>query len=97
MRGGGIGATLEAFPIPLGSTDILFNWLNAEAFGRPPPKCPIAAEPAPRANEAAGVARTTNNAKPTFTEVFDMAKLHDDSLERRMREADVVSPIRRHH
>jgi hypothetical protein len=97
MRGGGIGATLEAFPIPLGSTDILFNWPNAEAFGRPPPKCPIAAEPAPRANEAAGVAKITNNAKPTFTEVFDMAKLHDNSLERRTREADVASPIRRHH
>jgi hypothetical protein len=80
MRGGGIGASLEAFPMPLGSVDILFNWPNAEAFGRPPPKCPAAAEPAPRANKAAGVARTTNNAKPTFSDVFDMAKLHDDSL-----------------
>ena len=27
MRGGGIGASLEAFPIPLGSTDILSNAL----------------------------------------------------------------------
>jgi hypothetical protein len=84
MRGGGIGATFLAFPIPLGSTNILFNAPNAAAFGRPPPKCPVAAEPAPCANEAAGEAKTTKNAKATFTEVLDMGKLHYDSLERRM-------------
>ena len=78
MRGGAIGATLEAFPIPLGSTNISSAPIVA-AFGRPPPKCPIAAEPPPRpppppprANEAAGVAKTMNNAIATFTEVFDM-------------------------
>jgi hypothetical protein len=76
MRGGGIGATLEAFPIPLGSTDILLNAPISEAFGRPPPKCPVAAGPPPRANEAAVVAKTMNNAIVTFTEVFDMGKLH---------------------
>ena len=37
MRGGGIGATLEAFPVPLGSSDILSNMLIAAASGRPPP------------------------------------------------------------
>ena len=74
MRGGGIGATFLAFPIPLGSTNILFNAPNAAAFGRPPPKCPVAAEPAPCANEAAGEAKTTKNAKATFTEVLDMGE-----------------------
>jgi hypothetical protein len=43
-----------------------------------PPKCPVAAEPAPCANEAAGEAKTTKNAKATFTEVLDMGKLHYD-------------------
>ena len=81
MRGGGIGATLDAFPIPLGSTDILSNAPSVAAFARTPPKCPVAAEPAPRpppprANEAAGMAKTMNNAIATFTEVFDMGKLH---------------------
>ena len=78
MLGGASGATLEAFPIPLGSTNISSAPIVA-AFGRPPPKCPIAAEPPPRpppppprANEAAGVAKTMNNAIATFTEVFDM-------------------------
>ena len=71
MRGGGIGATFLAFPIPLGSTNVLFNAPNAAAFGRPPPKCPAAAEPA---NEAAGEAKTTKNAKATFTEVLDMGE-----------------------
>ena len=82
MRGGGIGATLEAFPIPLGSTNIPFNWPNAAAFGRSPPRCPVAAELPPRANEAVGEAKTTKNTKATFTEVFDTEKLHQDSLER---------------
>jgi hypothetical protein len=92
MRGGGIGATLDAFPIPLGLADILSNAPSKAAFGRPPPKCPVAAEPPPRpppprANEAAGVAKTINNAIATFTEVFDMGGRFPmmNSLERRMR------------
>ena len=80
MRGGGIGATLEAFPIPLGSADILPNAPSSAAFGRPPtvpaaadPECPAAAEPPPpRANEAAEVAKTRNNAMANFVVVFDM-------------------------
>jgi hypothetical protein len=68
MRGGGIGTTFLAFPIPLGSTNVLFNAPSAAAFGRPPPKCPVAAE---LANEGAGEAKTTKNAKATFTEVLD--------------------------
>jgi hypothetical protein len=35
---------------------------------------PVAAEPVCWANEAAGTAKTTKNAKATFTEVFDMGK-----------------------
>jgi len=79
MFGGGGGATLEAFPIPLGSTNISSAPIVA-AFGRLPPKCPIAAEPAcpppcpPRANEAAGGVKTMNNAKAIFTEVLDMGE-----------------------
>ena len=83
MRGGAIGATLEAFALPLGSTDMLSNALVLAAFDRAPPtppECPIPAEPPPppRANEAAGVAKTMNNAIATFTftEVFDMRRLH---------------------
>jgi hypothetical protein len=79
MRGGGIGATLEAFPIPLGSVDILPNAPSSAAFGRPSvptaadPECPTAAEPPPpRANEAAVVAKTRNNAMANFVVVFDM-------------------------
>jgi hypothetical protein len=79
MRGGAIGATLEAFPIPLGSTDMLSNALILAAFDRAaptPPECPIPAEPPARANEAAGKAKSTKRTKATFTEVFDMGKLH---------------------
>jgi len=43
MRGGGNGAALEAFPTPLGSTDILFNARNAPAFGPLTPTCPVVA------------------------------------------------------
>ena len=78
MRGGGGAATLAALPTPLGSTDILLKaLLSAPAFGRPPPGFPVAAEPPPgapppRANEAAGVAKTMNNAIANFVVVFDM-------------------------
>ena len=79
MRGGGIGATLEAFPIPLGSTDIFSNAPRVAAFGRAPPtppECPIPAEPPPRANDAVGKTKTMKKTKAIFTEVFDMGKLH---------------------
>jgi len=77
MRGGGGAATLEAFPIPLGSTATLFI---PPAFAGPGAipligTFPAAAEPAFRPNcayEAAGVAKTTKNAKAIFTEVFGM-------------------------
>ena len=80
MRGGGGAATLAALPTPLGSV-LLNALLSAPAFGRPPPRFPVAGEPPPgapppRANEAAGMAKTMNNAIATFTEVFDMGKLH---------------------
>jgi hypothetical protein len=74
MRGGGIGATLEAFPIPLGSTNISSAPIVA-ALSRLAPECPVAAEPGwppPLANEAAGGVKTMNNAIATFTEVLDM-------------------------
>src|SRR5258705_7141751 len=66
MRGGGGAATLAALPTPLGS--VLLNApLSAPAFARPPPRFPVAVAPPPgapplRANEAAGMARTMNNA-----------------------------------
>ena len=80
MFGGGGGATLEAFPIPLGSTNTLVAVPIAAPVARPPPvpaaaepECPAAAgPPPPRANEAADVARTRNNAIANFVVVFDM-------------------------
>jgi hypothetical protein len=54
--------------------------LIAAAFGRPPPNRPVASSwPAARANEAVGKAKTAKNKKATFTEVFDMAKLHKNA------------------
>jgi len=47
------------FPTPLGSIIVIAPFSAA-------------AEPAGRANEAAAEAKTTKNAKATFTEVFDM-------------------------
>jgi hypothetical protein len=90
MRGGGSEATLEAFPTRLRSTNTLFI---PPAFAGPRGKpligtFPVAAEPERRANaadspcranEAAGQAKTTNNARAT--EVFDTRKSHCDSLE----------------
>jgi hypothetical protein len=75
MRGGGGAATVGALPTLLGLANILAAPICAPsaAFGRLPP---IPAAPPPRANEAAGVAKTMNNAIATFTEVFDMGKLH---------------------
>jgi hypothetical protein len=103
MRGGGGAATLAALPTPLGSTATLFI---PPAFAGPRAipligTFPVAPEPALRANrayDAAGAAaRTARIAMTILVEVFDMAKLHFDLLERRMREADLGAPIRRHH
>ena len=102
MLGCGSGASLEAFSTPLGSTAALFI---PPAFAGPRAipligTFPVAAEPAGRANpaeppccanEAAGAAKTKDNAKAIFAVVFGMGKLHYDSLESRMREADVGS------
>jgi hypothetical protein len=77
MRGGGGAATVGCANLLLGLANILAAPICAPtaAFGRLPP---IPAAPPPRANEAAGVAKTMNNAIATFTftEVFDMGKLH---------------------
>jgi hypothetical protein len=77
MRGGGGAATVGSAVLLLGLANILAVPICAPsaAFGRLPP---IPAAPAPRANEAAGVAETMNNAIATFTftELYDMGKLH---------------------
>jgi hypothetical protein len=76
MRGGVGAATVGSANLLLGLANILAAPICApSAFGRLPP---IPAAPPPRANEAAGVAKTMNNAIATFTftEVFDMGKLH---------------------
>src|SRR5882757_3404471 len=81
IRGAGSGATLDALPIPLGSTITLFI---PPAFAGPGPipligTLPDPAPPAVRdacANEAAGVARASINAKTIFAAVLDMTKLH---------------------
>jgi hypothetical protein len=78
MRGGGGAATLAALPTPLGSTVALFI---PPAFAGPGAipligTFPAAAEPALRANEAAGAAATTARiATAIFVEVLDMATL----------------------
>jgi hypothetical protein len=78
MCGCGSGAILDALPIPLGSTVTLFM---PPAFAGPGAIPLIGTFPEPtwptvRANEAAGVARTSRDTKAIFAEVFDMAKLH---------------------
>ena len=81
MRGDGSGATLDALPIPLGSTITLFI---PPAFAGPGAipligTLPDPAAPAIRdacAKEAAGVARASINAKTNFVAVLDMTKLH---------------------
>jgi hypothetical protein len=81
MRGGGGAATVGGANLLLGLANIVAVPICAPsaAFGRLPP-IPAAPPPSPppRANEAAGVAKTMNNAIATFTftEVFDMGKLH---------------------
>src|SRR5258706_15351462 len=82
IRGGGGAATPGALPTLLGLANMLAAPIcePSAGFGRLPP---IAAPPPPRpppplANEAAGVAKTRDNAIATFTftEVFDIGKLH---------------------
>jgi hypothetical protein len=81
MRGGGGAATVGIANLLLGLANIVADPICAPsaAFGRLPP-IPAAPPPSPppRANEAAGVAKTMNNAIATFTftEAFDMGKLH---------------------
>jgi len=82
MCGGGGAATVGIANLLLGLANMVAEPICAPsaAFGRLPP---IAAPPPPRpppplANEAAGVAKTRDNAIATFTftEVFDIGKLH---------------------
>jgi hypothetical protein len=82
MRGGGGAATVGGANLLLGLANIVAAPICAPsaAFGRltPIPAAPPPSPPPPRANEAAGVAKTVNNAIATFTftEVCDMGKLH---------------------
>jgi hypothetical protein len=91
MRGGGSVAILEALPMPLGSTIALFM---PPAFAGPGAMpligtFPEPASPAIFANDAVGEANITRIAKAIFVELFDMGELRYESLERRMREADL--------
>jgi hypothetical protein len=81
MRGGGMGTTLLAFPIPLGSVSTLVAAVMAAALAL---ICPVGAEPPPRANAAPGTARIMNSAAAIFIELFDMMMLllHPDNAER---------------
>jgi hypothetical protein len=80
MRGGCGAATVGSAALLLGLANILAVPICAPraAFGRLPPipVVPPPRPPPPRANEAAGVAKTMNNAIAIFTEVFDIGKLH---------------------
>src|ERR1700736_569542 len=78
MRGGGSGAILEALPMPLGSTVTLFIPPTFAGPGGIPlmGTFPEPAPPAILANEAAGAARRTRNARAIFTEVLDMTSFH---------------------
>src|ERR1700710_1457634 len=77
MRGGGIGATLLALPMPLGSTVTLFiPPALAGPAGIPlMGTFPVPPSPAILANEAAGAARTTSRAMVTVFALLDITKL----------------------
>ncbi|HEV7411641.1 MAG TPA: hypothetical protein VGO01_24420 [Bradyrhizobium sp.] len=80
MRGGGIGATLLALPMPLGSTIALFI---PPAFAGPAAipligTFPIPASPAILANEAAGAARMTRRVIAIVFALLDITMLHFD-------------------
>ena len=86
MCGCGSVAILAALPMPLGSTAVLFIPpafagprgmpligtfpVPAEPAGRANPPCP------PRANEAAGGVKTTDNAIASFSALLATGKLH---------------------
>jgi hypothetical protein len=77
MRGGGIGATLLALPMPLGSTIALFI---PPAFAGPAEipligTFPIPASPAILANEAAGAARMMRRAIAIVFALLDITRL----------------------
>jgi hypothetical protein len=76
MRGGGSGANLEAFAIPLGSTVALFMPPTLAGPGGIPltGTLPMPASPAVLANEAAGK-RTRRTARMIFAEALDITKL----------------------
>jgi len=81
MRGAGSGAILEALPIPLGSTNELFNPPTFAGPGAMPliGKLPDPTAPAIRAacaNETVGAARDSSNTKEIFAGVLDMTELH---------------------
>jgi hypothetical protein len=83
MRGCGSGAILEALPMPLGSTAVLFMPPAFPGPGGMPliGTFPDPTRPAVRPNcadAAAGTASAITNARAIFVEVFDMTKLHDD-------------------
>ena len=79
IRGVGNGATLEALPMPLGSTPALFNPPALAGPGAIPlmGTLPVPASPAALANEAAGAAagRTASKARTIVVEVLDMTGL----------------------
>ena len=84
MRGGGIGATFLAFPIPLGSTNILFNAPNAAAFGRPLLNVPLRLSLHLAQMKRQGRPRPRRMRKRLLPRCSTWGKLHYDSLERRM-------------
>jgi hypothetical protein len=77
MRGGGIGATLLALPMPLGSTVALFI---PPAFAGPGAipligTFPIPASPAALANDAAGAAKARRRTTAVVFTQLDMTRL----------------------
>jgi hypothetical protein len=85
MRGGGIGATLLALAMPLGSTDALFI---PPALAGPAGipligTFPMPASPATLANEAAGAASMTRTAMAIVFALLDIMRLLiDESIGR---------------
>jgi hypothetical protein len=86
MRGGGIGATLLALAMPLGSTEALFIPPTLAGPAAIPliGTFPIPASPAIRANEAAGAARMTRRAMAIVFVLLDITRLLiDESMDAR--------------
>jgi hypothetical protein len=82
MRGGGMGAILEALPIPLGSTVTLFIPPALAGPGAMPliGTFPDPASPAIRANEAAGAETRSRKTSAIFVDVFDTMSLHVECM-----------------